>query len=385
MISRYSTPEMDHYWSDEHKLHYWTRIEQAAYEVNQHSPHLLDGWQAPVPAAVAEREHQTGHDVEAFVQVLTERVAETDPEAARFVHWGLCSSDVVDTALALTVNQSMYRLRASAHNLHGLLADMAIRERDTARIGRTHGQHAAPTTFGHQLDVVKMQVWRWYRRTDLTCNMTGKMSGPVGTYKDGFTKEQEDQILRALGFRDNVGSPPCTQVVPRDMLAIVINELAILASIVENLAEQIRLGSQTEVGELAEGAAWNRVGSSSMPHKHNPIQSEQLVGLAGVARSYVVPCLQNISLWGERDISNSSVERIMVPDAFKLTHYMVQSMRSILANLEVNGGRMRENLETARRRGSDSFSEVNALVAHQGFSRAKAREFAADPRGLATG
>lgn len=375
MIDRYTCAEMAQYWSDEHRYRTWFLIEKVAMKVNPDCPPGAEtaNWHCPSPQDVATAEKVTGHDVEAFIRCMTVGVTTND---TKWLHHKLTSSDIVDTGLALIVQSSLRLLYNRVDELKGKLDDKAYYHRRTRRIGRTHGQHAAPTTLGHQLGIYSAQLHAWRVRAETTLNLPGKLSGPVGNHVHGLTPEQEKEALTHLGLVEVLSG----QSVPRYLLADVINSLAVLASIIESLALQIRLGSQTEIGEMAEGAAAGRVGSSSMPHKQNPIGCEKLAGLARIVRSYPGPVMESIATWGERDISNSSVERVIVPDAFNLTYYMVDAMLEIVNNLQVHGTRMQENLQNSD--GWWTYAKTNAMIAGGHWTRAEARHRAKeDPSG----
>jgi adenylosuccinate lyase len=293
-------------------------------------------------AAIEAREHVTDHDTAAFVDVVQERVG--DP-AGRWVHYGLTSSDVVDTALSVVLVRACDLLLEALDALEAVVAERAREFRDTPMVGRTHGVHAEPTTFGSKLALFALALRRDRRRLAHARAgiAVGKLSGPVGTYSN-VDPEVEAYVCAALGLRP----VPATQVLARDRHAEVLYACAAIGASVESCALEIRLLQQTEIGEVAEpfhtGA---QKGSSAMPHKRNPWRSEQLCGLARVLRGNVIPGLENVALWHERDISQSSVERVVLPDSFQLAYYVVVRLRGIVAGLEVHADRMRENLDAS--------------------------------------
>jgi adenylosuccinate lyase len=294
-------------------------------------------------AAVEERERVTEHDVAAFVDVVQERVG---PPHGAWVHHGLTSSDVVDTALSVTLVRATDLLLETVDALDAAIVARAREHRDTPMIGRTHGIHAEPTTFGAKLALWALQLRRDRARlvrARAAVNV-GKLSGAVGTYSN-IDPEVEAFVCERLGLEP----VPATQVIARDRHAELLYACASLGAGIETFALEIRHLQRTEVGEVAEpfrtGA---QKGSSAMPHKRNPVKCEQLCGLARVLRGYVTSALENIALWHERDISHSSVERIVFPDAFQLAHYMTVRFTSIVEGMTVDAERMRANLDSTR-------------------------------------
>lgn len=375
MIRRYSTARMADLFSDETRYELWRAIEVEAMR-NSHQVPVeavadaeslrvpLGGWTPEVEA----HEQETGHDVVAFIDVMA--AGFKHPGRARWLHWGLTSSDLVDTALAMQVNRATYWVAADVLTAYEALRSLAAKHSRTVRLGRTHGQAADVTTFGHQLAYHADALHRSWANL-VALEVPGKLSGPVGT-NTCITRQEERNALAALGV---TAAGISSQVVMRDELARVVSELAILASVIDGFALMVRLGSQTEIGELAEGAAADRVGSSSMPHKKNPVTSEKMHGLALLARSMVVPAMQNIALWNERDISNSSVERVHIPDLFNLMDHLVQTLRELISRLVVDTDRMRANVDAAE--GIASYLKTNSLII-DGRTRADAREQARD-------
>jgi adenylosuccinate lyase len=293
-------------------------------------------------AAIEAREQVTDHDVAAFVDVVQERVG---GRAGAWIHYGLTSSDVVDTALSVTLGRAGDLLLGAVDALEVVVAGRAREFRDTPIVGRTHGIHAEPTTFGAKLALWALALRRDRRRLERARAgiAVGKLSGAVGTYSN-IDPEVEAFVCERLGLRP----VPATQVLGRDRHAELLYACASLGATIETCALEIRHLQRTEVGEVAEPfRAGAQKGSSAMPHKRNPVKSEQLCGLARVLRGYVVAGLEDVALWHERDISHSSVERIVFPDAFQLAYYMTVRLRTVIEGLEVYPERMRENLDAS--------------------------------------
>jgi adenylosuccinate lyase len=348
VISRYTRPELGRLWTDEARMESWRRVEVAAAE---ELPGLLgDG--GPTPAdldairaasftveAVHERERVTEHDVAAFVDVL----AQSAGGAGRWIHFGLTSSDVLDTALALQLGQAGAEIAAGAHALVDSLARRAREHVGTLSVGRTHGVHAEPTTFGVKLAGFAFEAHRNAERLDRAFAQAavGAVSGAVGTYA-ATSPEYEAHVLARLGLAaENVS----TQVVARDRHAELLAAIALAGAGLERLATEIRHLQRTEVREVEEPFRAGQKGSSAMPHKRNPIKSEQISGLARVLRGNAQAALEDVALWHERDISHSSVERIILPDSTILLDYLQQRAVGLVDGMTVDQQRMRENLE----------------------------------------
>jgi adenylosuccinate lyase len=346
LIYRYTRPEIALVWSEERKLEAWLQVEVAAAEALAGqgvvpAPDLAAIKQAaaPDPAAVRERERITNHDVAAFVDVVAASVG----EAGRWIHYGLTSSDVLDTALALQLREAGRELLAGADAVTAVLVRRAREFAGTLCMGRTHGVHAEPTTFGLKLAGF---AWESHRaaermRRAFASAEVGKLSGAVGTYS-ALGPEVEEAALAALGLRPE---DVATQVVPRDRHAELLSALALAGAALERLATEIRHLQRTEVREVEEPFGAGQKGSSAMPHKRNPIASERVAGLARLLRGYAQAGLENVALWHERDISHSSVERVALPDATTLLHYMQHVMVGVIEGLQVNAERMRANME----------------------------------------
>jgi adenylosuccinate lyase len=346
VIERYTRPEMALVWSEERKLEAWLQVEVAASEALAEQgvvpkPDLaaIKQARAPDPATVRERERTTNHDVAAFVDVVSESVG----EAGRWIHFGLTSSDVLDTALALQMREAGRELSTGADALTAVLVRRAREFAAVLCMGRTHGVHAEPTTFG-----VKLAGFAWesrraadrLRRAFADVEV-GKLSGAVGTYS-ALGPEVERATLERLGLRPEDVS---TQVVPRDRHAEVLTAVALAGASLERLATEIRHLQRTEVREVEEPFGEGQKGSSAMPHKRNPITSERVAGLARLLRGYAQAGIENVALWHERDISHSSVERVALPDATTLLHYMQHLMTGVVEGLRVYPDRMRDNVE----------------------------------------
>ena len=294
---------------------------------------------AELVAAVDERERVTDHDVAAFVDVVQERIG---PPAGSWVHYGLTSSDVVDTALCATLTAAADVLLGASAALVATLKRRAVEFRSTPMVGRTHGVHAEPTTFGAKLALFCLQAerdrQRLLRARDAVA--VGKLSGAVGTYSN-IDPSVEEHVCRALGLTP----VPSTQVVARDRHAEFLWACASVGATIEQLATEVRHMQRTEVREAEERFRGGQKGSSAMPHKRNPILSERLSGLARVLRGYLGAGLENVALWHERDISHSSVERVILPDASLLAHYVLVKAESLVDGLVVHADRMLENLD----------------------------------------
>ena len=348
MIARYTRPELGRLWSEEARMDAWRRVELAACE---ELPGLLgvDGPSAAELEAirgasftvgeVEERELVTEHDVAAFVDVLAASVG----EAGRWIHFGLTSSDVLDTALALQLRAAGEVIVPGARALVAALATRAREHAHTLSVGRTHGVHAEPTTFGIKLAGFAFEAARNAARLERAFAQVavGAVSGAVGTYA-ATSPEFEARVLGRLGLeREQVS----TQVVPRDRHAQLLAAIALAGSGLERLATEVRHLQRTEVREVQEPFRAGQKGSSSMPHKRNPIKSEQIAGLARVLRGNAQAALENVALWHERDISHSSVERVILPDSTILLDYLQHRAIALVQGMTVDVERMRANLE----------------------------------------
>jgi adenylosuccinate lyase len=348
VIARYTRPELGRLWSDEARMDAWRQVELAACE---ELPGLLgaDGpsaveLQAIRGAAftvgeVEERELVTEHDVAAFVDVLAASVG----EAGRWIHFGLTSSDVLDTALALQLRAAGEVIVPGARALVAALAARAREHAYTLSVGRTHGVHAEPTTFGLKLAGFAFEAQRNAARLERAFAQVavGALSGAVGTYA-ATSPQFEARVLARLGLeREHVS----TQVVPRDRHAELLSAIALAGAGLERFATEIRHLQRTEVREVQEPFRAGQKGSSAMPHKRNPIKSEQISGLARVLRGNAQAALENVALWHERDISHSSVERVILPDSTILLDYLQHRTIALVQGMSVDAERMRANLE----------------------------------------
>jgi adenylosuccinate lyase len=349
LIPRYALEPMARLFTDEARYGTWLEVEVLAVEawaklgvVPAEDVTAIRERVGFDVAAIEERERTTDHDVAAFVDVVQERVG---GRAGSWIHYGLTSSDVVDTALSVTLVRACDLLLEAIDDLEAIVAGRAREFRDTPTVGRTHGIHAEPTTFGAKLALWALALRRERRRVEQARAgiAVGKLSGAVGTYSN-IDPEVEAFVCERLGLRP----VPSTQVIARDRHAEVLYTCASLGATVESCALEIRNLQRTEVREVAEGfRAGVQKGSSAMPHKRNPVKSEQLCGLARVLRGNVVAGLEDIALWHERDISHSSVERIVLPDSLQLAYYVSVRLRGIVEGLSVDPARMLENLESS--------------------------------------
>ena len=346
MIDRYTLPEIGGIWTEEARYRAWLQVELAVSraraalgEIPEREVEELAERADFTVERIHEIEGETNHDVIAFVSTVAETV---DSPVARHLHFGLTSSDVVDTAGALQLKRALGLIHAEARNLALLLCEMALGHRHTLMVGRTHGVHAEPTVLGHKFAVWAFEMGRNLKRLThaRAVAAVGKISGAVGTYASA-DPQVEALTCEELGLRPD---PASTQVVQRDRHAEVLATLAILGSTLEKMALEVRGAQRTEIRELAEPFGHAQKGSSAMPHKRNPILSERLCGMARLLRGYASVGFENNALWQERDISHSSAERVILPDATILAYYMLRTMGNIMRGLQVNKNRMLENL-----------------------------------------
>jgi adenylosuccinate lyase len=344
VIARYTRPEIGAVWTDEARMETWRRVEVAAAEglAEGPSPDELRAIAAATfsVAEVDEREKVTDHDVAAFVDVLSASAG----EAGRWIHFGLTSSDVLDTALGLQLQAAGEIVVRGAHELTAALVAQARAHVDTVCVGRTHGVHAEPTTFGIKLAGFAFEAHRNAQRLQRAFDQAavGALSGAVGTYAT-LGPEFEERVLDRLGLRREDVS---TQVVPRDRHAELLQAIALAGAGLERLATEIRHLQRTEVREVEEPfRAGQQKGSSAMPHKRNPITTERITGLARLLRGYATAGVENVALWHERDISHSGAERVALPDATILLDYMQSLAVRVVAGMVVHADRMAANLE----------------------------------------
>jgi len=348
MIERYTRPEMARVWSDENKLDTWLRVELL----------VCEGWaregvisaedmaklrEATYDLARArELEAEIHHDVISFLRSVQERLG---PEG-RLLHLGLTSSDMLDTALAVQLVQAGALLREQLDALTETATQAALRYRTTLMVGRTHGIHAEPTTFGFKLAMWVDELRRCRARLDRAVDTVavGAISGAVGTHAT-VPPSIEEYVCAELGLQP---APVSTQIIQRDRHAEFVGALALIGSSLEKMAQEIRHLQRTELGEAFEPFGAQQQGSSSMPHKRNPEKCERICGLARILRGFSVAAMENVALWHERDISHSSAERITLPDGCALLHYMLWLFTDVMAHLDVDEKRMRANLELTR-------------------------------------
>ncbi len=364
MIDRYSRAEMRDLWSLQHRYDRWLEVEILAVEAWERLGTIPKGVslrlrQATVsPERVEHWESQYHHDVLAFLSAVGETVS---PEDAKYIHYGLTSTDVVDTALSSLLNEALAMIHDDLLALRQAVRRLALAHKMTPIMGRTHGMHAEPTSFG-----LKALLWWLELGRDLDRLQAAsfrmrvmKISGAVGNYAN-IPTAVEEHVGEALGLSP---APLSTQVLQRDRHAEVIMVLALIGTTLDKMATEIRHLQRSEVGEVEEPFAVGQRGSSAMPHKRNPVKAEQISGLARILRGYVVPALEDVPLWHERDISHSSAERVMLPDATTLTDYLLTQMHRIIEGLVVNQERMLTNIHLS---GGLVFSQkvLLALVEH---------------------
>ena len=373
MIPRYSLPEMVAVWSDETRMGHWLRIEVLAVEAWARLGKVPDADAREVATnasftveRVLQIEQVTRHDVAAFVQCLGESVG----PAGRWIHFGMTSSDVLDTGFALQLREAADLLLARLERLLAVVKGLAFEHRGTPTIGRSHGVHAEPTSFGHKVAIWAFELDRGRERLRRARESVGvgKISGAVGNYAQ-VDPRVEEEVCARLELRPDEAS---NQIVQRDRHAEYMAALALLASTLDKIATEIRHLARTEVREVQEPFAEGQKGSSAMPHKRNPVVCERITGLARVIRGNVQVALENVVLWHERDISHSSAERVIFPDATVALDFMLKELTWVLEGLVVFPERMRQNLELG---GGLAFSQTVLLaLVDGGMSRDDAYE-----------
>ncbi|MBP9559272.1 MAG: adenylosuccinate lyase [Synergistaceae bacterium] len=372
MIERYETPEIKAIWNDKNRFQKWLDVELAVCKAWNEAGKIPDeDYRNIVEKAsfsverIREIEEVTQHDVIAFVS----SVAECIGESGRYVHLGLTSSDVIDTASSLLLSESMKTVLDALYALHKMIGEKALEYKMTPCAGRTHGIHAEPTTFGLKMLNHYAEIGRDIERIIQTKKemMVGGLSGAVGTYAN-CPPSIEARTCELLGLDVD---PVSTQVIQRDRHARIVTDLAICGASLERLALEVRHLQRTEVLEALEPFKKGQKGSSAMPHKKNPILSERVCGMARLLRGYTIPAIENIALWHERDISHSSVERVMWPDVFHLILYMTKTMTKIINGITVNKQNMKNNIDITK---GLLFSGriLIALVEREGISREEA-------------
>jgi adenylosuccinate lyase len=342
VISRYTRPEIGAVWTDEARMEAWRRVEVAACEeMEGPTPDELEAIRGAMftVEAVKEREKVTDHDVAAFVDVLSESAG----DAGRWIHFGLTSSDVLDTALALQIRAAGGPVLAGARELVAAFVARAREHQDTLCVGRTHGVHAEPTTFGVKLAGFAFEAQRNLDRLERAFAQAsvGAISGAVGTYS-ATSPDFERRVLARLGLEPEDVS---TQVVPRDRHAELLSAVAVAGAGLERFATEVRHLQRTEVREVEEPFRAGQKGSSAMPHKRNPITSERITGISRLLRGYAQTGLENVALWHERDISHSGAERVALPDATILLDYAQSLAVRVVSGMTVHADRMRANLD----------------------------------------
>jgi adenylosuccinate lyase len=346
VIDRYSRPEMANLWTLEQRYHWWLQVEILACEAWSQLGVI------PAPDAVAIRKHarfdvdrvleieqETRHDVVAFTRAVSESLG----DERKWVHYGLTSTDVVDTALSAQLQTAVKIIRKDMETLLETMKSLAAAHKHTVMMGRTHGVHAEPTTFGLKVALWYAEMLRNLERFDAASERIryGKISGAVGTYAN-VDPAVEEYVCAQLGLKP---APISTQTLQRDRHAEFIFTLSLIGTSLDKVATEIRGLQKSEIRELEEPFYKGQKGSSAMPHKRNPVSCEQISGLARVLRGYVVPALEDVPLWHERDISHSSVERIIIPDATILTDYLLNRMNKILGDLHVYPENMKRNMD----------------------------------------
>jgi adenylosuccinate lyase len=354
MISRYTRPEMGRIFSDENRFLQWLEVEIASSEalaetgqVPREAAQALRAYASFDVARIHEIEREVKHDVIAFTTVVAEKMgAAGAADASRWLHYGLTSNDIVDTAQALVLKQASELLVNGAGALCEILERRAFEFKHTPQIGRTHGIHAEPITFGLKIALWYEEMTRNVARLQAAAEdlRVGKISGAVGTFGH-IGPEAEERICARLGLKP---APIASQVISRDRHAAWVSALAILAATLEKIALEIRHLQRTEVREAEEPFSEGQKGSSAMPHKRNPVTAEQICGLARVVRGNVGPAMEDIALWHERDISHSSVERVILADSAILADYMLAKTRWLVDGMRVHPERMLRNLEATQ-------------------------------------
>jgi adenylosuccinate lyase len=372
VIPRYTRPAMGCVWSDEHRAQLWLKVEIAVAEAWAELGVIPEADLAVIRGATVHAERsdelfrETHHDMISFTRAVAEQLG----PAGRWIHLGLTSSDVLDTALSLQIQEAADILAEDLRQLEAVLSELAVRYKHTLMIGRTHGVHAEPTTFGHKLAVFVAQLRRDCQRLEHARDelRVGKVSGAVGTHAN-VPAEVEESALDRLGLRAAEAS---TQILQRDRHAQFIASLAVIAATLEQQATEIRALQRTEIGEAFEPFSSGQQGSSAMPHKRNPELCERICGMARLLRGYVVTALEDVAVWHERDISHSSAERLILPDACIALDYMLDLLRSIYDGLEVCPEAMARNLELTR--GLIYSGQVLLALVESGLARSEAYE-----------
>jgi adenylosuccinate lyase len=347
MIKRYQTKELVSIFNDEYKLKKWLFVEKVVAEVEEKAGIIPKGLSKKLsnikvkPERVYEIEKVTNHDVIAFLEAAREKLG----KQGKWLHFGLTSYDLVDTAFVLIILESIDVILNEIRKLLKILKRICLKYKNTPQMGRTHGIFAQPITFGYKVASWYEEINRAYKRLKKAREEIsyGKLSGAVGTYTM-LSPTIETKVMKKLGLKPE---PVSTQVLPRDRFAFLLSNLVLYACALERIATEIRNLSRTEINEVTEPFTKGQKGSSAMPHKKNPIICERICGMARVLRGYLIPAYENITLWHERDLANSSVERIIFPDSFHLTHYITLKMIWVLKGLNVYPERMLKNINSS--------------------------------------
>jgi len=370
MINRYKNQKISYIWNDQNKFDTWKKVQETYVKTLEEKGIAKPGISEKIASVsveaeeVYEREKVTNHDLASFVDILQNKVG----EGSNWIHYGLTSSDVVDTSNSLLIKESLEVLIKLVDDLLNEIKNRAINEQNTKIIGRTHGVFAEETFLGNILGNWYLEIKRNLDRLS-TAKETisyGKLSGPVGNYTV-VTPEIEDKTLKKLDLKPEKFA---SQIVSRDRYAEVISAISILASSYDRIAGNLRSYQRSEISEIFEPFKDGQKGSSAMPHKKNPIGSERISGLSRIIRGYSVSSLENMVLWNERDISNSSVERIIIPDSFNIICFMTTELTSIIKNMVINYDQINKNLENAKNK-SISQKVLSELV-NNGINRDKA-------------
>ena len=368
MIERYSRPEMASIWTDDARFRLWLDIEVAVCEawatrkkIPADSLAKIKGSADFETTRIAEIEAEVHHDVIAFLTAVAEKVG---PDS-RFIHMGMTSSDLLDTTFAIQLARSAKIIEGDIANLRKSLKKLALAHKDTVMMGRSHGIHAEPITFGLKVAVWYEEFGRHAKRLAEAIEgiSVGKLSGAVGTFAH-IDPAMEGEVCKEFGL---TAAPVSTQIVQRDRHAHFFSVLAGIAASIEKVAVEIRHLQRTEVGEAAEPFGKDQKGSSAMPHKRNPILCENLTGLARIVRANAIAALEDVALWHERDISHSSVERVIAPDSTILVDFMLARLARVIDGLDVNPERMKQNIDLSR--GLYNSQDVMLALARSGMKR----------------
>ncbi|MEO0206728.1 MAG: adenylosuccinate lyase [candidate division WOR-3 bacterium] len=348
MIKRYETEEIRKIFSEDHKMEVWVLVEKAVAQVQEELRIIPKGLSKRLekitidPERVEEIEKITNHDVIAFLEAVREKIGK---EEGRWLHFGMTSYDLVDTAWGLIIKDALVAILKDIEKLLKILKKLEMRYRKTPQMGRTHGIFAQPITFGYKINSWYQEILRarerlFHAQEEIAF---GKLSGAVGTYTI-LSPDIEKKVMKKLGLKSE---PVSTQVIPRDRHAYLLTTLVLYGCAIERIATEIRNLSRSEIGEVSEPFTKGQKGSSAMPHKQNPITCERVCGLVKALRGYLIPAFENINLWHERDLTNSSVERVIIPDAFYVVHYITKKMNWVLENLRVYPEKMMENINNS--------------------------------------